>query len=266
MTTTPFDTCALCPRLCRVACPVATHSAREAAVPSVIAEVLRAHLQGRVSRELAAEAATLCVDCDACHEHCHLGVPLSQAIRTLRHEVAPLGPLPALPSVEGSARLVAIQTDSRAWSEALSARIGEPVATMLAPKALAVAWRDCPDWSVRLQALRACLDGRVPVVSHGGAAQVLAAAEIEYRWVHEVAGLTDLALNVGCRVDGCKTSPCCGGGGSLAPHHPEDAARMTARWHEAVAGRAVVDTGCSEFSRASGYAVTDVVGLLLAEG
>src|SRR5690606_20430343 len=125
-----IETCALCPRLCRHACPVAEGTRREAAVPALLAETLLAWRRGRVSDEVAREAATLCVDCGACQRACHLHRPLPGLLREARTALLPEPAVAPLGHVEGDGELVAVESDERRWAEALAARLGRPIARL----------------------------------------------------------------------------------------------------------------------------------------
>lgn len=268
------DTCALCPRLCRHACPVASGSGREAAVPSVIAEVVRGWRQGRVADELAREAVTLCVDCGACQDACHVDAPLPEVLREARRALVRPPRLGAVERVEGRGTRVAVLTDARDWSEALSARLGEPVARLRTDDALGAAAIGHPAWAEHARSLRDVLRGRAPVVAHGGVARALEAAGVTFTWLGDC---TDLgALRGGCvarpaedALGGRPALACCGGAPPLVDHHPTDARRVGARFLRdgGPAGRVgrvrLADVRCADHLRGAGHDVTDVVDVLL---
>lgn len=261
---TAFDTCALCPRLCRVSCPVATLTGREAAVPSMIAEVLRAWKQGRVSDALAREAATLCVDCGRCQVRCHLDQPLPAALREAWVELTSVPAPRALQPIVGAAAVVAVLTDGRDWSEALTVRSRSPVARWHTDDALGERSVGGPGWEAHLEAVRAQAAGRELVVTHGGVAGVLRAAGVSFRWLHELWDLP--AVRCGCTGEGELAPVCCGGAGPLAAHHPEDAARMAARWKAQAPDAVVGDARCAAHLRSAGIPVAELIDQVMRRG
>ncbi len=255
-----FDTCSLCPRLCRTACPVATGSSREAAVPTQIAAVLRDWERGLAPRELAREAATLCVDCGACQSLCHLHRPLPEALREARADLVVVAAPQRVGPVEGTARRVAIETDGRGWAVALSRTLGEPVARLRTRDALGAAAVECPSHDAHFREVRRRLHGLQVVVAHGGVAQVLERAGVAYEWLHTLAGLT---LATSCRCGGASPLACCGAAEPLASHHPDDARRVAELYLERGADKQVADSRCSAHLRALDDTVRDAVDTLL---
>lgn len=240
---TAFDTCALCPRLCRVACPVATLTAREAAVPTQIAEVLRGWREGRVSDALARASVTLCVDCGRCQERCHIDQPLPAALREARRELLGAKAPTTLSPIVGASKVVAVLTDDRDWSAALAVHRRAPVALWRTADQLGETARGGPGWQAHLDAVRAQASGRELVVAHGAVAVVLGEAGVPYRWLHEVLGREE--VRCGCAGPGDGGPSCCGGAGPLAEHHPADAARMARKWLAAGPDRVVADARCA---------------------
>jgi len=227
-------------------------------VPTWIADVLHGWREGRVSATLALEAANLCVDCGACEAFCHEGQPLPAAIRTARAELAPPPPVAALGRLEGEGRVVAVLTDARDWSGALSAELGEPVATLRTSDALGASLLGRPAFRERAAMLRSLLASRRVVVSHGDAALVLKAADVAFEWLHEALGWSD--LRSGCAAVGVGAG-CCGGAGPLAGAHPADASRMATRWGGT--SHPVADSRCARHLRAAIGPVEDAVDRLL---
>jgi hypothetical protein len=257
---TRFDTCSLCPRLCRAACPVATGASREAAVPTQIAGVLRDWRRGLVDAELARQAATLCVDCGACRALCHLDRPLPEALREARAELVvtpspdPVGP------VEGSSAVVAIETDQRSWAAALSRHLGEPVARLRTRDALGAESLECPSHAGHLERVRRRLGGLQPVVAHGGVAAVLRAAGVPFRWLHEVVGDGGAPS---CACGDVEPLACCGAAGPLRRHHPADAERVAELFVARGGGTDPVDSRCAELLRGVDGGTRDAVDRLL---
>ncbi len=250
-----IDTCSVCPRLCRHACPVAEGTAREAAVPATLATVLRRHRDGVIDTALATQAAALCVDCGRCMEACHLHVPLPDALASAWSAfglVEAWGPVPA---IEGSAQLVALETDDRSWAEALARRVGEPVGRWRIPGGVPWTSRGTPSWGRVSQALASVAAGRTVVVPDRASASALAAAGVPVRVLAEQ--LDEPAWAPSCAAGGA----CCGGHGPLAAVHPDDAARMAAQYPVEAP---VADVGCAAHLRAHGRDVEDVVDRLLA--
>lgn len=247
-------TCALCPRLCRHACPVALGTAREAAVPAVIAGVLVRHARGQVDDATALAAASLCVDCGRCQDACHLHEPLPQTLQQVRAQLAPTVPPVPVGVVEGTGALVAVEHDDRRWAAALATRLGEPVAVLRTPDALGAEARGAPGWARHTRAVARAVGRHVPVVADGRIADVLADAEVAFRWLDEVAGLE---ATPSCRAG---AAACCGGAGPLASHHPLDAARMAGRFP---VGDTVADGRCAQHLHTCGIVVTDAIDRLL---
>lgn len=255
-----FDTCSLCPRLCRTACPVATGSAREAAVPTQIAGVLRDWERGAVPADAAREAATLCVDCGACQDLCHLHRPLPEALREARARlVTPRAP-DAVGPVEGTSSTVAIETDARAWGAALSRRLGRPVARLRTRDALGLAALEGGRHGDHFERVAARLRGLDAVVAHGGVAKVLEHLGLSYRWLHEVVPLEGAASCCTGRPEGMA---CCGAAEPLATHHPDDARRVGAHWLRRTEVRTVLDARCGAHLRAIDDQVRDGVDRLM---
>ncbi len=247
-----FDTCTLCPRLCRSACPVVTGAAREAAAPSWIATALREWEQGRLSDDEALAAAVLCTDCGACTEHCHIGVPLPEYIRQRRAKLAPAD-LPEEPEVPPGKTLLIVR-DQRDWApiaqrlDAVVWRIREG----MGEAAVRQGRRYSTSWSEQLL-------GRRLVTSDGGVGYVLGAHGVAFDWLHELIG--DESGVGSCCVPGMTEMACCGGAGPLAKYHPDDAARVGQTWAERC-GVEVRDSRCREHLRASGIQALDLLDRL----
>ncbi|MCA9568135.1 MAG: 4Fe-4S dicluster domain-containing protein [Myxococcales bacterium] len=112
----PWSRCALCPRLCHSACPVALGSGREAAVPAVLASALLLAERGELGEDVARAAMTLCTDCGACQEHCHLDVPLPTYLREARARALPAPTVEPLRPLVGAGRVIAVESDGREWA------------------------------------------------------------------------------------------------------------------------------------------------------
>lgn len=228
---TSFDTCSLCPRLCRSACPVATGTGRELAAPAWIGTVLRDWERGVASDDDARYVATLCVDCGGCRDLCHLHVPLPELLRTVRARlVAPPPPAPLAPIV-GSGDVV-VEADERPLAAILARRSGRTVARWPTPDRLGVHAIEAPDWSSHAAAIRAAVGARTVVTQDGGVARALDAAGVGYQWASSWLGETDAADVGSCATGGVRPLACCGGAGPLAAHHPDDAARVGDRFVE----------------------------------
>lgn len=261
-------TCALCPRLCRHACPVATGTGREAAVPAQLATVLLRWERGELDDDLARAASTLCVDCGACQDACHLHRPLPELLRQARGALLPAPQVAPLAPLDGDARRVVVHTDDRAWADAMAARLGEPVAATHTSDAFGLALRGHAAWDERRDALARLFAGRTAVVAHGGAADALRDAGVAVVWLHDLlgppsaspAGADSAPVRPSCACGG-PPEACCGGAGPLAAHHPDDAARMARRWY--AAGGTVADARCGAHLATVGLSAPDVVDRLL---
>ena len=255
--------CTLCPRLCRAACPVAVGSAREASVPTQIAGVLLDAAEGRVSRELAAEAATLCTDCGACEEHCHLHQPLPRLIREARalyvEVVPPQVPAPPV----GDFDLIAVEADERPLAEALSRRLGRPVSPWRTRDQFGLAACDSSYWAEHAALLRTHTTGRTVVVADGGAALALERAGVRHVSLDAIVSGLPPATGSCVARGGPRPLACCGGGGPLHQHHPEDAARVADAWWRRAPTELVADARCRCHLRRSGHPARDWVDVLL---
>ncbi|MCA9568245.1 MAG: hypothetical protein KC656_10395 [Myxococcales bacterium] len=252
-----WDTCRVCPRLCRDGCPVATGSAREAAVPTWIATCLHGWEAGSVSAEDAAQSATLCTDCGACQDHCHLHRPLPELLRDARRRLLPAPPIAPLAPVVGSARVVAVCADDRDLVGVLEARLGQPVARLRTEDALGVAAVEHPVFDARAAELRDRLAGRVVVVVDGGVARALVAARVAFRWAWDLVGDGTADAVGSCATGGERPLACCGAAGPLRHHHPEDAARVARLFAERGEADRVVDACCRDYLRSAGLTVAD---------
>ncbi|MCB9679451.1 MAG: (Fe-S)-binding protein [Alphaproteobacteria bacterium] len=258
-----FTTCALCPRLCRSACPVATGSGREAAVPAVIAGTMLDAERGNVPAALAREALTLCTDCGACQEHCHLHVPLPQLLREARAERVPRPALEPLQPIHGTGDWIAIESDDRPFAEALSKALGKDVRKWRTSDHLGVETLAYPGFEERLERIRGRIgNGRVVVVS-GGVARVLEKAGVGYQWLHEV--VRDLPGGDGsCALGGNRPLACCGAAGPLAAFHPDDAERTGRVWLDRSEEWVVRDARCRSHLNRCGGTVQDPLDALIA--
>lgn len=258
-----WSTCALCPRLCRTACPVATGSAREAAVPTWIATVLFDHERGRASAALAAEAVSLCTDCGACQQRCHLDRPLPRLFREARAGLLDPPEMDALQPIEGEGDLVAVEADERPFAAALARQLGCSVRRWPTRDRLGVAAVEHPVWARRAAELREFVgQARVAVVD-GGVAHALGAAGIGFAWLHELVRVLPTGEG-SCRTGADRPLACCGAAGPLAAHHPEDAARVGRAWLARAGDWRVGDARCrAHLRRCGGAEVTDTLDALL---
>lgn len=254
--------CVLCPRLCRTACPVATGSSREAAVPAMIAGVLHEWREGRLPASMAAEAATLCTDCGACQDLCHIHQPLPALIVAARTELLPPPSIEPLRPSTGVGDLVAVEADDRPWAAALAASLGKRVARWVTADGLGVEAVGWPMWEARAAALVARAAGKTIVVADGGSARALREAGVSVVWLHTL--VPEAREGCGsCETDGPTPIACCGGAGPLAAHHPEDAGRVAAWWLERAGTAEVRDARCRAHIARSGAAPRDTVDRLL---
>ncbi len=261
--TAKWSTCALCPRLCRTACPVATGAAREAAVPSFIAQVVGDWERDRASEALVVEAITLCTDCGACRDRCHIDRPLPQYLKETRAALLPPPEMAPLQPIEGDAELVAVQADSRPIAEALSQVLGREVAVWRTEDHFGVAAIEHPVWERRVEHLRQAAGSREIVVVDGGVAEALASAGIGFQWLHEVER-SPWAGWSSCKSGGSnRPIACCGAAGPLARHHPDDAARVGRLWLERADDWRVADGRCRNHLRSCGGTASDPLDELL---
>lgn len=259
----PWSRCALCPRLCHSACPVALGSGREAAVPAVLASALLLAERGELGEDVARAAMTLCTDCGACQEHCHLDVPLPTYLREARARALPAPTVEPLRPLVGAGRVIAVESDGREWAEALAGLLGEPVVAWRTRDELGVAALHHEGAGARAARLRNLVGDREVVVISGGVAEVLEAAGVPFTWLRE--RVPQLPGGAGsCRLDGKRPIACCGGAGPLPAHHPEDARRVGALWLDRAHEWTVGDARCRNHLRSCGGQVTDPVDALLA--
>lgn len=261
---TRFDTCTLCPRLCRDGCPVATGSAREATVPGWIANTLREWELGRLPDSAAIEAATACVDCGGCRDHCHLHVPLPEYLRTVRAKLLPAPPVASLEPIEGDGVWIAVETDDRPLAVLLARKLGVGVRRWRTVDRLGAAATESPAWAQQAPRLRAAVGGGSVVVADGGAAHALGAAGIAVTWAHRLVGETEELVG-SCVASGDRPLRCCGAAGPLVRHHPDDALRVARRFASRGSVTAVVDARCRNHLRAAGIQASDWVDRWMEE-
>jgi hypothetical protein len=263
MSRDPWSTCALCPRLCRSSCPVATGTSREAAAPTQIASVLLDVARGLAPLSLGIEAATLCTDCGACQEHCHVDRPLPEALRRFRAAHLTPPPVEAIRPIEGDSELVAVQSDGRPFASSLAVHLSTDVACWRTGDRLGVHAVDHASFERQAVRLRKAAAGRRLVVNDGGVAQALVAAGVVFTWLHqEVPGLLERFTGT-CQSGGGGPLECCGASGPLAEHHPEDAERVGKLWLERSGEWSVRDARCRSHLRSCGGRVTDALDALL---
>ncbi|MBT3218991.1 MAG: hypothetical protein HN348_07865 [Proteobacteria bacterium] len=257
--------CALCPRLCRVVCPVATGTGREAATPSAIATVLFGWEKGEWTPAQAASVATLCTDCGACQEHCHLHTPLADHLRQVRPLLVGCPPIDPLGPLEGDGELVAVEADERPLALALAKRLGQPVRRWRTHDRLGVAAVEHPLWARQAHRLRDVVGQLKVVVVDGGVAHALEAAGIGYSWLQELVPGLPIGY-ASCRCSGSKPPlSCCGAAEPLSRHHPEDAKRVAELWLQRADEWWVADARCREHLRRCNAEVTDPLDTLLVE-
>jgi len=257
-----WDTCALCPRLCRSSCPVATGSAREAATPSVIAAVMLDVERELLPDSVGRDAITLCTDCGACQEHCHLHIPLPELLRQTRLERVPRPALEPLHPIEGIGDWIAVESDERPFAQILGTALGTDVRRWHTSDHLGVESMAYSGFESRLERIRAKVgSGRVVVIS-GGVAKVLQRAEVGFQWLSEV--VRDLPQGEGsCGSGGDRPLACCGGAGPLREFHRADALRTGALWLERSTEWVVQDARCRAHLGECGGAVIDPLDALM---
>jgi ferredoxin len=257
-----WSTCALCPRLCRSACPVATGTGREAAVPAMIAAAMLEIERGTLDPSLAREVLTLCTDCGACQDHCHLHRPLPAALREARAELVPRPAVEPLHPIEGTGALIAVESDDRPFAAALQRELGEPVRRWRTSDHLGVDALHHGGADERSARLRSHVGALRVVVVSGGVAEALTAAGVGFSWLHEV--VRDLPGGEGsCRLGGDRPLACCGAAGPLRHHHPDDAVRVGALWLQRSEEWVVRDARCRSHLRGCGGSVEDPLDALI---
>lgn len=254
-----LSTCALCPRLCRPACPVTTGTGREAAVPTFLAGMAIEHERGRIEAELAEAALSLCTDCGACEAHCHIHHPLPELLRDARFEASVERVFEPVAAIEGDAEVVAVEADERPLAEVVARTLGVEVARWKTRDRFGAAHLDSRGWDP--EPLIRAAEGRRIIVADGGVAQALERAGIAVEW------LTELVERDGCTGScadgGERPLACCGGGGPLPVHHPEDAQRVARAYHRRWEGGVLSDARCRGHLRSAGFEARDVLDELL---
>jgi len=241
---------------------VATGSAREAAVPTLIATVLRAYENGRVSRAQAVEASTLCTDCGACQNICHIDQPLPTFLRSFRGETLASPVVEPLRPIEGAGVRVAIESDERPFADTLGRHLGEPVRRWPTADRLGVALVEHPGWARQASELRRQASTHPLVVVDGGVAEALTEASVSFEWLHQVVrGLP--TGDPSCRQHGAGPLSCCGAAGPLIANHPDDARRVGQLWLERADEWKVGDARCRAHLRACGGDPTDPLDALM---
>jgi hypothetical protein len=259
-----FDTCSLCPRLCRDGCPVATGSAREATVPAWIASTLREWELGRLDDNAAIEAATACVDCGGCRDHCHLHVPLPEYLRTVRAKLVAPPPIAPLAPIEGEGAWVAVETDDRPLAALLARKLGLAVRRWPTVDRLGADATESAVWAQHAPRIRAAVGASSVVVADGGAAHALGAAGVAVTWAHVLVGETEEHVG-SCAAGGDRPLRCCGAAGPLVRHHPDDALRVARLFASRGEVERVVDSRCRNHLRAAGIHASDWVDRWMEE-
>jgi ferredoxin len=280
MDAAPYDLCAYCPRLCRHVCPVAVGTSREAATPTAMMSGPWAFARGQMEPALALAFASLCVECGACTSACKLERPVTDLLRAARAELRPLAqPAKApriadgLSPIAGSGDRVAVESDPRAWAEALSRHLGAPVARLRTGDHLGRAILGEPGAEAHLSALRTLVGGRRLVVSEAASAEVAAAAGLTVLHLEDLLPTAPFGPAYrpcrGPAVEG-EHEPtalaCCGAAGPLAEDHPgiaEELGRDQARRLGALS-RYSPDSRCARWLGACGAPLHDGVDRLLA--
>ncbi len=244
-----FDTCALCPRLCRAVCPVASVS--EIGTPSVLAGLLRDHAAGRVSDDLARQAATACTSCGACEDHCALGRPLPALLAAVRDALGVAPIVLTLQPILGLAGPVVVEPDARPLAAAVSRRLRKPVSSWRTDDFLGADVLGHRAEGAHLAAVRSAVGTRELWVVDGGSARVGAAAGLVVKWVDEV--LLGTSGGAGsCGREGPKPFGCCGGAGALRSAHPDLALEVASLFFSRLDGAVVEDARCASFLSAVG--------------
>lgn len=246
-----LETCSLCPRLCRHACPVAVGTGREAATPTALAGVLVDHARGAVSDNLARQASTLCVDCGACQDECHLHQPLPSILREARAALlspSATPPLPEPPSGVSSLFLVVHRDDA----ELPGCEVPSDAELVVCPQRLGV---DADFGLLRPnEAVATTFSGYTLYTMDGGIFEVLRRAGLDPQWaVKAPEGATGSCV---CALGDRPPLACCGARGPLREHHPGSAKQLAAAFARRLApGTTVLDTRCAQHLRSSGCAV-----------
>jgi ferredoxin len=261
-----FETCALCPRLCRHVCPVAVATGREAATPTAMMTQLWDHLRGAGSADLARSAAHLCTSCGACTTACKLDRPVGDLLATARAELSEALPDLELPVPTGEGRWTAVEADERTWGPALSAHLNEPVAVLRAHQRLGASWAEHPEFGPWADRLRAHLAGRSLVVADGDLAMVCRRARIDHVLLSDLIPAPAGSPIAGCTLPGDNQGPCCGAIPSLGRHHPQAAADMADLLGDTLGGSTpwTRDAHCAGHLRAGGTPTLDPIDILLA--
>lgn len=254
-----FLSCALCPRLCRHVCPVAWGTGREAATPTMLATMQVLAARGEVSKEEAYASASLCTDCGACAEHCHIGNPLSDWLREarVRDQVAE-----DFPAVVGEGPVLLITSDQRDVADALARTLQRGVATLCLPDGVGLEGLNKKQRAARVGALRTLCETREVIVTDGTVASALDEALVPWRWLHETMNV-DKSMMRTCH-DGNTSHLCCGAREPLRSAHPAAAMRMAKRFAEETKGGLCADVRCATHLRSCGVDVTDIVDVLVA--
>lgn len=243
------QTCSVCPRLCRHACPVAVGTGREAATPTALAGALVDYGRGLLDAADALGAATLCVDCGACQDACHIDRPLPELLREARAMLEPepaLPPLPTIPLDGVDVVLEVTEGDAATWA----AEHAPSAHRVTCPHALGVVAVEHPVFLRRAAALRRLLDGRTVYSQDGAIHEVLARADVPVRWC-----LTPATSIGSCQCSTGQAPPmaCCGARGPLSRHHPRAAERVARAFARRLPADAVLtDQRCARHLRAAG--------------
>jgi hypothetical protein len=274
-----FEICAYCPNLCRHVCPVAVASGHEAATPTAMMTVSLLHLRGQVTGQQAGTAASLCVSCGACTEHCRLHRPVSDLLTELRRATMTAQPPAPLEPIQGEGHAVAVECGTRPWARTLQQRFDEPVARWVTADHLGSHCLDHPDlFETHAERLREALGRRLLVVA---CHQCLEVAKQSSLSVVHLAQLVQPPKQTHCfspcggpQLDlpsASRRPLCCGRHPNLAenPDIAEHIASTTARFltqgdlpHQTRTAVSVPDAACATRLRHHGAQVTDPIDWL----
>ena len=270
-----YDPCAFCPRLCRHACPVAVGSGREAATPTHIMAGVWGWLQDHRPDAEARALASICTRCGACTAACKLERPVDDLLSDARGALSAPAEPPAVPTIHGDGRRVAVHTDGRAWAADLARYLGEDVAWLDTPDHLGEGVLDQPQVLEPLATgLRAQLRDRVLVVASVGALRACRALGLP----HEDLGQLIAAPEGRTRVPACgrgddpraaqpELLACCGACEPLQSAHPDLAQEVGADQARRLAGTTgwTPDARCGDWLRRFGADVADPVRWLQSQ-
>jgi ferredoxin len=214
--------------------------------------------EGHRSPAYAGAAASLCLGCGACGDHCKLHVPVADHLRAVRLVAQGAPPVETLRPIEGSANVVAVLAADRDWSGRWTARTGEALARLHTADSLGhAAWKAGVPGVI--EAVAAHFTGREILTASGATAAVARAAGVPVRRLEAGHAGRPFVTCHEVRPRDPTQLACCGRREGFEAREPEAARAVAVENARRFGGEAMVcaDEECACFLRSAGAIVYD---------